>query len=299
MTNVTRRTALTAAGAVSLGVVGITSIVSTAFGASSGDAFLETARAGACTLTPEVTEGPYYLPLEIVRKNITEGRPGLPLTLRVKVIDYATCKVIQGAVLDIWHCSALGVYSGYDATTPPGGPGGGGPSGGPGLGPGPGMPPSGFPGGPPGGPSGGPEGGAGGHATPTNSETFLRGVQMTDHTGRAEFTTIFPGWYQGRTVHLHAKVHVGSYLTGGTAKSGHVSHTGQFFFPERLTSRVATLKPYRTNTTERTTNDIDMQFNAGGSAGLLKVVQQHKDFSKGLIASVTVAVDPEATPATI
>ena len=57
------------------------------------------------------------------------------------------------------------------------------------------------------------------------SRTFLRGIQKTDANGLAVFTTIYPGWYQGRTVHIHVKVHVG----------GSVVHTGQLFFPDALT----------------------------------------------------------------
>src|SRR5919201_6032335 len=57
-----------------------------------------------CVLTPELTEGPYYLAGEAVRRNITEGRPGTPLALRLTVVDASTCKTIKGAAVDIWHC---------------------------------------------------------------------------------------------------------------------------------------------------------------------------------------------------
>src|SRR5439155_15827049 len=57
------------------------------------------------------------------------------------------------------------------------------------------------------------------------SRTFMRGVQKTDATGLARFDTVYPGWYQGRAVHIHIKVHV----------SGNVVHTGQLFFPDTLT----------------------------------------------------------------
>ena len=65
-----------------------------------------------CVLTPEMTEGPYYVSGEKVRSNITEGRPGVPLGLALTVVDASTCKPIKGAAVDIWHCDALGVYSG-------------------------------------------------------------------------------------------------------------------------------------------------------------------------------------------
>ena len=72
-----------------------------------------------CVLTPELTEGPYYLDLDLMRRDITEGRPGLPFDLAVKVVDAESCEPIEDAVVDVWHCDAEGVYSGVqgdDAT---------------------------------------------------------------------------------------------------------------------------------------------------------------------------------------
>src|SRR6188508_3061120 len=68
----------------------------------------------SCVLAPEQTEGPYYVANEQVRRNITEGRPGRPLTLRLAVVDASTCRPIKGAAVDVWHCDALGNYSGVD-----------------------------------------------------------------------------------------------------------------------------------------------------------------------------------------
>jgi protocatechuate 3,4-dioxygenase beta subunit len=62
-----------------------------------------------CVLTPEMTEGPYYVEGDKVRRNITEGKPGVPLFLRLTVVDVSTCKHIKGAAVDIWHCDAGGV----------------------------------------------------------------------------------------------------------------------------------------------------------------------------------------------
>src|ERR687887_2616911 len=67
----------------------------------------------ACVLTPEQTDGPYYIPKEKVRRNITEGRPGTPLTLRFQVVSASTCKPIKGAAVDVWHADAAGIYSGF------------------------------------------------------------------------------------------------------------------------------------------------------------------------------------------
>src|SRR5213082_2385065 len=81
-------------------------------------------RAVRCVLTPEQTEGPYYIPGEKVRKNIVEGRPGTPLTLRLTVVDAATCRPIKGAAVDIWHCDAGGVYAGFVSASLGAAPGG-------------------------------------------------------------------------------------------------------------------------------------------------------------------------------
>jgi len=73
--------------------------------------------AGTCVLIPEETEGPYPLDLsgdeESFRSEITEGRPGVPLTLTLSLVDVnAGCGPVEGARIDVWHCDADGVYSG-------------------------------------------------------------------------------------------------------------------------------------------------------------------------------------------
>jgi len=65
-----------------------------------------------CVLMPELTEGPYYLDLDLVRRDITEGRPGVPFDRAVTVVDAESCEPIEGAAVDVWHCDAEGVYSG-------------------------------------------------------------------------------------------------------------------------------------------------------------------------------------------
>jgi hypothetical protein len=69
---------------------------------------------GACVLTPEQTEGPYYLDNDLVRSNIVDGHPGTPLRLELLVED-PSCAPRPGAAVDIWHCDAAGVYSGFGA----------------------------------------------------------------------------------------------------------------------------------------------------------------------------------------
>src|ERR1700704_2819176 len=70
-----------------------------------------------CILSPEMTEGPYYLRGEAVRRNITDGKPGMPLTLHLSVVNASSCKPIKGAAVDVWHADATGVYSGVQGQT--------------------------------------------------------------------------------------------------------------------------------------------------------------------------------------
>jgi protocatechuate 3,4-dioxygenase beta subunit len=69
-----------------------------------------------CLLQPEATEGPYYIDPGLVRQDIAEGRPGLPLVLRLQVVT-GECKPVVGARVDVWHCDADGVYSGVSGDT--------------------------------------------------------------------------------------------------------------------------------------------------------------------------------------
>jgi protocatechuate 3,4-dioxygenase beta subunit len=163
----------------------------------------------SCVLAPEQTEGPYYIANEKLRRNITEGRPGTPLTLQLAVVDASTCKPIKGAAVDVWHCDASGNYSGV--------------------------------------------GGAGG------SKTFMRGVQRTNAKGIATFQTVYPGWYQGRTVHIHVKVHV----------RGNVVHTGQLYFPDKVTDAVYRKSPYSRRPSRDVRNAADAIYRNGGKRSLL------------------------------
>jgi protocatechuate 3,4-dioxygenase beta subunit len=180
-----------------------------------------------CVLTPEQTEGPYYIANERVRRNITERRRGVPLALRTTVVDASTCKPIRGAAVDVWHCDAGGVYSGFGQGA--------------------------------------------------SSRTFMRGIQRTNSTGLALFKTVYPGWYQGRTVHIHVKVHVG----------GNVVHTGQLYFPDALTDKVYRRAPYNARPGRTTRNANDFVFANGGKSSMLTV---HADGAGGYVAAITMGV---------
>ncbi|WP_369260678.1 intradiol ring-cleavage dioxygenase [Streptomyces sp. R35] len=241
----------------------------------------------ACyVLTTETTEGPYYIDADKIRQDITEDEEGIPLTLKLKVIDAETCRPVRNAAVDIWHCSALGVYSGYEGM----GNGGGGapPSGDPSA------TPTDVPTGPP--PSGGPGGGGGGHQEPTDDERYLRGTWRTDRHGHVTFRTVFPGWYRGRCVHIHVKVHVDGTWTDAGYEGGHACHTGQLFFDEESVLASAEVAPYSTNTATRTTLDEDTIYPQNGhEGGLLYLKYDKKHMAKGVHAHLTMGVAPDET----
>jgi protocatechuate 3,4-dioxygenase beta subunit len=138
--------------------------------------------AATCAQTAELTEGPYYLDVDAIRRDIRDDREGVPLRLALRVRGGNECAPLKDAVVDIWHCDAGGVYSGVQG----------------------------------------------------DNERFLRGTQVTDADGIAEFLTVYPGWYQGRTVHIHAKVHVDTQTL----------LTTQLFFDEAVSARVYEREPY-------------------------------------------------------
>ncbi|HEX4169268.1 MAG TPA: intradiol ring-cleavage dioxygenase [Bryobacteraceae bacterium] len=247
--------------------------------------------ASACgALDVELTEGPYYLDRGIYRQRITEDRPGLPLHLRLTVLDARTCQPIQNAAVEIWHCDAAGLYSGYTRMNPNG-------MGGPG-GPPPGPPPDFRPsadGHPPFGP---PPGGGFHKHQATDNSTFCRGLQLSDARGLVEFETLYPGWYMGRDVHIHLKAHSGGAVQNTKYQGGHITHTGQLFFADALTEEVASLQPYAARTdVPRTKLDEDMVYgDAHGAAVMLSFTQiKSNSLEAGLLATATLHIDPTAT----
>ncbi|MFF5405017.1 intradiol ring-cleavage dioxygenase [Streptomyces misionensis] len=272
-----------AAGAVALSGAGAAASAADRGADTLGSVKAAASASGACmSLTTEQIEGPYYIDYELFRKNVVEDRTGIPLLLVLRAVDNATCEPLRNSAVEIWHCDASGVYSGYTQT----GNGGGTP---------PGPPPTGTPTAPPDGP-GGPGGGGGGHATPTDDLTWLRGIQMTDHQGFVTFRTVFPGWYTGRAVHIHTKVHTGGSRTSDGYTGGRTCHTGQFYFSEDAVEATADTAPYSANTVTRVTLDQDSIYpKTGTQGGLLELVWDKKHIERGVIGHITMAVDLSAT----
>lgn len=216
------------------------------------------AQAPQCPTTSEATEGPYWFDVDRIRADIREDREGVPLELALRVVDLDDCRVdgdpapVRDAVVEIWHCDAEGDYSGFEsasAGTPGGGPGGGSPGGAPG-----GNDASGSV-------SDGSYSSGDRESSPSDAKTYLRGAQSTDASGIVRFTSIFPGWYRGRTVHIHLRVH----LNKTTAR------TSQLYFDDALSDALfAAHSPYDGHQGRDTRNSDDGIYDA---TGLLKAQQ--------------------------
>lgn len=105
-----------------------------------------------------------------------------------------------------------------------------------------------------------------GQGNPNNlGQKFLRGYQITDSNGAVEFTTIYPGWYSGRTVHFHYKVR----LFAGSTRT--YEFTSQLAFDDTLTDQVFTQAPYNARPNRNTRNSNDNIYQSAGSTILLSL----------------------------
>lgn len=192
-----------------------------------------------CALTPDTVEGPYFICTDAtIGKDITGGKPGQPLSLALRVLDQ-TCTPVSGAIVDVWHCDARGNYSGHvvdpDVFVRP----------------------------------------APGRRAPDAPTRFLRGVLATDADGIAEFDAIYPGYYYGRPIHTHYKVHV----------SNRAFMTSQALYPEDINEQVMAMAPYSDpRSSRRTLNNQDMSII--GPTGEFRIAER----GGRLLATVTLVV---------
>lgn len=181
-----------------------------------------------CVVRPEQTAGPYFVDERLDRSDIrtdpTDGSAseGVPLELefRVSRVGDDDCRPLEGAVVDVWQCDALGVYS--DVRDIAG-------------------------------------------RFDTTGRKFLRGHQVTDADGTARFTTIYPGWYEGRTVHVHFKIRAEA-----GADRAH-EFTSQLYFDDEVTDEVMRREPYASRGERAVRNRQDGLFRRGGERLLLDV----------------------------
>jgi protocatechuate 3,4-dioxygenase beta subunit len=179
-----------------------------------------------CRQWAEQAEGPYRHGTQPLRRDLVEDCEGAPLRLGLRLVSAGGAPLVDGEV-EVWHCDALGRYSGFpppDDDAPP-------------------VSAATAP-----------------RTTYLPDQTFLRGRQPTDADGAVEFATLFPGWYPGRTVHVHVMAHA----AGRT-------FTSQLYFPEDVTDAVFTRAPYRDRPTRDTRNATDEIFPTGGEPAVLEL----------------------------
>ena len=187
-----------------------------------------------CVVRPEQTEGPYFVDERLNRSDIRvdpsdkSTKSGVPLRLefRVSRIAGGACDPLSGAMVDVWHCDAAGVYSDvrdnrFDA----------------------------------------------------RGNKFLRGYQQTDAKGMAEFLTIYPGWYEGRAVHIHFKIR--GAVQGARAQE----FTSQLYFDESVNDQIFKQTPYNSKRGRRVMNDADFLFRRGGKDLLLTPVKNPQGYT--------------------
>lgn len=123
-----------------------------------------------CIVTPEMTEGPFFVEEELNRSNLVMGETAaaiadavpLKLVIGVYEVNGMTCTPLSGVQVDIWHADAAGMYSDVAAGVV--------------------------------------------QSVDTRGKTFLRGYQISDEQGVVQFETVYPGWYRSRAIHIHFKL---------------------------------------------------------------------------------------------
>lgn len=219
-----------------------------------------------CALAPDTIWGPYGVDGEMVRHDLRESQEGIDFYFDIGVIDIETCEPLSGVALTIWNCNATGSYSSFTGVDPD--------------------------------TVELLDGWTKREDGSTDDETFLRGVQVTNDDGMAEFLTIFPGYYVTRTTHIHITAQAD--VTNGTsyAKSA-IQHIGQLFFEEDLLEEVYNLSPYAAHkeTLNRTTNAEDSLFssaNGDGYSAIIDITQLGDSLADGLVGYITVGINSSA-----
>ena len=107
----------------------------------------------------------------------------------------------------------------------------------------------------------------------TTGKKFLRGYQLTDENGFAQFTTIYPGWYQGRAVHIHFKIRT------TTAQGKSYEFTSQLFFDDAITDQVHAQQPYAAKGKRTLMNNGDGIYRTGGSQLMLPLTKAGQGYA--------------------
>ncbi len=188
-----------------------------------------------CIVTPQQTEGPYFVDNQLRRGDLRLDpatgtlTPGMPLTLSITVaqLNGGGCRPLNGAIVDVWQCDAHGQYSGVADRR---------------------------------------------QGVDTRESNVLRGHQVTGADGRVEFTTIYPGWYPGRAVHIHFKVRTSE----SSGRAG--EFTSQWYFEDTVSDDVFAAGPYAEHSDRRVRNDRDGIYRRGGRELMLALQKTDEGF---------------------
>jgi protocatechuate 3,4-dioxygenase beta subunit len=189
----------------------------------------------SCVITPQQTEGPYFVDERMNRSDIrtntldgavSEGVP-LTLTLHVSQVSGSACAPLAGTFVDVWHCDAQGIYSDVKDN----------------------------------------------NWGSSQGSNFLRGYQVTDENGLVQFSTVFPGWYRGRAVHIHFKVRTS--LDDRNARE----MTSQLYFDDAQIDQIHALPPYASKGQRDLRNNQDGIYRSGGDKLTVPLTQDGEGYA--------------------
>jgi protocatechuate 3,4-dioxygenase beta subunit len=263
--DLTRRQAIRAAG-----VAGAAYVLAPGLsGLGPGTAI---AASSCAKLTPELTEGPYWVNTMLHRSDVRASskggglQAGVPVDLYINVVDSSRgCRPLDGVAVDIWHANAHGLYS--DESSQAAG------------------------------------GGTSSAAGDTIADNWLRGYQVTGKdrglrhravSGQVSFRTIWPGWYTGRAIHIHVRVR--RLTASGATIAG---YTTQIFFSDADNDRVLTgVAPYNARSPQKdpTTDENDSVLSSADDA--TNIVAVRGSVGKGFSATFNIALDDAEVAAT-
>ncbi len=245
-------------------------------GAFAGAGSAAAAAGGICSrLTPELTEGPYWVDTMLRRADVRANtatasslpgarQQGVPLSLTINVLDAsADCRPLDGVAVDIWHANAHGLYSD----------------------------------------EGGQQAGGGTSNGDTSGQNFLRGYQLSGIdpgirsspvAGQVSFQTVWPGWYASRAIHIHVRVR--KLDASGATIAG---YTTQVFFSDAANDRVLRgAAPYNTRSPieDPTSDENDTVLQTAYDA--TNIVPVRGSIEHGFAATFTIALDASETATT-
>jgi len=217
----------------------------------------------SCILAPEVTQGPYYVDGELIRRDVTEDQEGVPLFLDVQFIDTSTCEPVSAVFVDLWHANSTGVYSGVAASG-----------------------------------NGDSDDISNLNATflrgvqPTdiNGVVQFETIVPGHYDGRTNHIHVMS--HAVNTTIIRSN----STILGGNSGTTHASHVGQIFFDQDLLSLVEATLPYSGNTQTVTTNEEDniLGEEADSVDPFLEYILLGDSVEDGILGWITMGIDTTA-----